>query len=176
MGLIQPKQFCKAPQVVLIGLDSAGKSTLLYRLQRGVVMGTSPTIGFNVAQLPLGKKMALTIWDVGGQESMRPHWKHYLKDCEAVVFVLDASDHARVDEARKALKKVLRDRNTRDVPLLVLANKSDLPNSLTIGDVSKQLDLDSYTDRVWEVQPCSALNGLGVQQAFLSVARLIQKN
>ncbi|XP_076839407.1 ADP-ribosylation factor-like protein 11 [Brachyhypopomus gauderio] len=175
MGPIHSKRFRRTPQVVLIGLDSAGKSTLIYRLRRGVVMETSPTVGFNVVRLELDKKTALTVWDVGGQGSMRSHWTHYLEGSGALVFVVDAGDRARMDEAKKALKTVLRDHHARDVPLLVLANKSDLPNSLTIGEVSEQLDLQSYTDRVWEIQACSALNGLGLNQAFLSVARMIQK-
>jgi len=68
-----PKE--KPPQVVLMGLDSSGKSTLLSRLQTGLVMDTSPTVGFNVGTLDLDKNTALTVWDVGGQSKMRPNWR-----------------------------------------------------------------------------------------------------
>ncbi|KAL3045417.1 ADP-ribosylation factor-like protein 11 [Trematomus bernacchii] len=164
-----------APQVILMGLDSAGKSTLLARLLTGQVMDTSPTIGFNVGTLDLDKKTSLTIWDVGGQKSMRANWRFYLEDCRALVFVVDSSDPARLPEAQKVLKKVLSEENLRDVPLMVLANKKDRPNSMTIREVSQQLDLAQYGDRLWEIQACSAVQGLGLQQAFLSVHKLIKK-
>ncbi|XP_028255042.1 ADP-ribosylation factor-like protein 11 [Parambassis ranga] len=167
---------CIGPQVILVGLDSAGKSTLLARLLTGQVVETSPTIGFNVGTLVLDKKTSLTVWDVGGQSSMRPNWKFYLDDCKALVFVVDSSDRGRMAEAQKALKKVLSEEKLRRVPLMVLANKKDLPNSLTIREVSTQLNLHSYSDRLWEIQACSALKGLGLQQAFLSVHKLIKKS
>lgn len=76
MGLGLSKGNIKKPvQVVLMGLDSAGKSTLLSRLQTGMFMETSPTVGFNVGTLELDKKTALTVWDVGGQGEMRPNWR-----------------------------------------------------------------------------------------------------
>ncbi|XP_043097214.1 ADP-ribosylation factor-like protein 11 [Puntigrus tetrazona] len=175
MGVVKSKQFKKTPLVLLMGLDSAGKSTLLYRQQRGVVMETSPTVGFNVATVELDKKTSLSVWDVGGQGTMRPNWKYYFEGCKVLVFVVDSSDRARLGEAQTALRKILSHEHLRGVPLLVLANKKDLPNSLTIREVSSSLDLDSYTDRVWEIQACSALKGLGLQQAFLSIDKLMHK-
>ncbi|XP_041834815.1 ADP-ribosylation factor-like protein 11 isoform X2 [Melanotaenia boesemani] len=139
-------------------------------------METSPTIGFNVGTLDLDKKNSLTVWDIGGQKSMRPNWTYYLDDCKALVFVVDSSDTDRMPEAQKLLKKVLSDERLRGVPLMVLANKKDLPQSKTIREVSTQLDLQSYTDRLWEVQACSALQGLGLQQAFVSVNKLIKRS
>lgn len=175
MGAIKSKQFKKTPRVLLMGLDLAGKSTLLYRQQRGVLMETSPTVGFNVATVELDKKISLSVWDVGGQGTMRPNWKFYLEGCKVLVFVVDSSDRARMGEAQKALKKILSHEHLKGVPLMVLANKKDLPNSLTIREVSTLLELDNYTDRVWEIQACSALKGLGLQQAFLSIAKLMHK-
>ncbi|XP_062236155.1 ADP-ribosylation factor-like protein 11 [Platichthys flesus] len=164
------------PQVILMGLDSAGKSTLLARLLTGQVMDTSPTIGFNVGTLELDKKTSLTVWDIGGQKSMRPNWRFYLDGCKALVFVVDSSDPRRMSEAQKTLKKILSEEKLRGVPLMVLANKKDLPNSMTIREISNQLDLRSYTERSWEIQACSALQGLGLQQAFLSINKLIKKS
>ncbi|XP_017313656.1 ADP-ribosylation factor-like protein 11 isoform X1 [Ictalurus punctatus] len=178
MGLIlqkQCKQLKKVPNVVLMGLDSAGKSTLLYRLSRGAIMSTSPTVGFNVVTLELKKTMILTVWDVGGQQCLRPNWRYYLEGCKALVFVVDASDRTRMEEAKMALNTILSDHNLEAVPMMVLANKSDLPNSMTLNEVCEQLDLASCTDRIWEIQACSAFKGLGLQQAFLSVAKMIQE-
>ncbi|XP_030606038.1 ADP-ribosylation factor-like protein 11 isoform X2 [Archocentrus centrarchus] len=163
------------PQVILMGLDSAGKSTILARLLTGQVMETSPTIGFNVGMLDLDKKTSLTLWDVGGQKHMRPKWRLYLDDCEALVFVVDSSDQSRMAEAKAALKKILGEEKLQGVPLMVLANKKDLPNCMNIREVSNQLELPSYTDRHWEIQACSAVKGLGLQQAFISVSKMIKK-
>lgn len=164
------------PQVILMGLDSAGKSTLLARMLTGQVVTTSPTIGFNVGTLNLDKKTSLTVWDVGGQKSMRPNWRHYLDDCKALVFVVDSSDRERMPEAQKVLKKVLGEEKLRGVPLMVLANKKDVAKSMTIREVSTQLDLPSYKDRLWEIQACSGLEGLGLHQAFMSVNKLIKRS
>ncbi|KAF0046360.1 ADP-ribosylation factor-like protein 11 isoform X2 [Scophthalmus maximus] len=164
------------PQVILVGLDSAGKSTLLARLLTGQVVETSPTIGFNVGSWDLDKKTSLTVWDVGGQKSMRPNWRFYLDNCKALVFVVDSSEPGRMMEAHRSLKKVLSDDRLRGVPLMVLANKKDLPNSMTIREISKQLELHSCSDRSWEIQACSALKGMGLQQAFMSINKMIKKS
>ncbi|XP_048090717.1 ADP-ribosylation factor-like protein 11 [Alosa alosa] len=176
MGLGLTRNQQKPVQVLLMGLDSAGKSTLLSHLLQGVIMETSPTVGFNVGTLDLDKKTSMTVWDIGGQHTMRTNWKYYMEGCKALVFVVDSSDRKRMGEAQKALKKILSDANMKDVPLMVLANKKDLPNSMTIREVSNQLDLPSYKERTWEMQGCSAVKGLGLQQAFLSLAKLIRKS
>ncbi|XP_043965658.1 ADP-ribosylation factor-like protein 11 [Gambusia affinis] len=163
-------------QVLIMGLDSAGKSTLVGQILTGQTVNTSPTVGFNVGTLELNKQSCLTLWDVGGQKSMRQNWQYYLDGCKALVFVVDSTDVARIPEAQKALKSILSDERLRGVPLMVLANKKDLPNSMTIREVSNKLNLNSYTDRKWEIQACSATKGLGVQQAFLTVNKLIKRS
>ncbi|KAK2857267.1 hypothetical protein Q5P01_006002 [Channa striata] len=97
-------------------------------------------------------------------------------DCKALVFVVDSSDQGQLPEAQKALKKVVSEGKLRDVPLMVLANKSDLQNARSIREISTHLNLPGYSDRSWEIQACSALKGLGLQQAFLSVHSLIRKH
>lgn len=108
-------------------------------------METSPTIGFNVGTLDLDKKTSLTVWDVGGQKSMRSNWRYYLNDCKALVFVVDSSDSTRIREAQEVLKKVLGDEKVRGIPLMVLANKMDLPNSMSIEEVRNTVHSILYT-------------------------------
>ncbi|MBN3303512.1 ADP-ribosylation factor-like protein 11 [Amia ocellicauda] len=175
MGAILSRRTAKkSGRVLLLGLDSSGKSTLLYKVKRDQTVETSPTIGFNVEMLELENQVTLTMWDVGGQGQMRTNWRHYLEDCDILVFVVDGADASRLDEAKKALKQVLNDENMNKVPLLVLANKKDLPNSLTIQDISNRLALPSYEDRDWEIQACSAYTGFGLQQACQSLGKLIK--
>ncbi|KPP63906.1 ADP-ribosylation factor-like protein 11-like [Scleropages formosus] len=175
MGLILSRRnLKKPPQVVMIGLDSAGKSTLLYKMKLGKTIETQPTVGFNVAMLQVKKKTDFTIWDVGGQGRMRPNWKYYLEGTKALVFVVDSSDRGRMREAKKALRTILGDDNAKGIPLMVLANKQDLPNVMTIYEVARELDLARYSDRHWEIQACSARSNLGLQQVLSSIAKLIK--
>ncbi|KAK6485674.1 ADP-ribosylation factor-like protein 11 [Huso huso] len=164
----------RSSRVLLMGLDSAGKSTLLYKLKLNRTVQTSPTIGFNVEMLELEKQLSLTVWDVGGQDQMRPNWKHFLEDSDGLVFVVDSTDEARLEEAKKELKRVLKHDSMKEIPLMVLANKQDVPSSLSIREIALRLNLMSYENRDWEIQGCSAYTGEGLKQAFRSVSELIR--
>lgn len=97
----------KQAQVLLLGLDGSGKTTLLYKLKYNENVMTVPTVGFNVETLETDRSSpSLTVWDVGGQKRMRPHWKHHYTDTAGLVFVVDSWDQRRMDEARKELHRV----------------------------------------------------------------------
>lgn len=97
----------KQAQVLLLGLDGSGKTTLLYKLKYNENVTTVPTVGFNVETLETDRSSpSLTVWDVGGQKRMRPHWKHHYVDTAGLVFVVDSWDQRRMDEARKELHRV----------------------------------------------------------------------
>lgn len=98
----------KQVQVLLLGLDGSGKTTLLYKLKYNENVVTVPTVGFNVEMLETDRgSPGLTVWDVGGQRKMRPHWKHHFLDTAGLVFVVDSADGRRLDEARKELHRVM---------------------------------------------------------------------
>lgn len=97
----------KQAQVLMLGLDGSGKTTLLYKLKYNESVVTVPTVGFNVEMLETDRSSPrLTVWDVGGQRKMRPHWRHHYADAAGVVFVVDSSDQKRLEEARKELHRV----------------------------------------------------------------------
>lgn len=97
----------KQAQVLLLGLDGSGKTTMLYRLKYNESVMTVPTVGFNVETLDTDRSsLGLTVWDVGGQKKMRPHWRHYYADTAGLLFVVDSCDQKRLDEARKELHRV----------------------------------------------------------------------
>ncbi|XP_036820499.1 ADP-ribosylation factor-like protein 11 [Oncorhynchus mykiss] len=162
-------------KVVLVGLDGAGKSTLLHRLIRGELAHTTPTVGFNVGSLELDSGPELTVWDIGGQGGMRAQWGDHMEECDALLFMVDGVDRVRIGEARAALGRVLGDERVRGVPLMVLVNKMDLPEAMGLQEVTGGLGLGQCWDRDWEVQGCSAHNGLGLQEALDSLATLIKK-
>uniref|UniRef100_UPI0037E9B692 ADP-ribosylation factor-like protein 14 n=1 Tax=Semicossyphus pulcher TaxID=241346 RepID=UPI0037E9B692 len=163
-------------QVLLLGLDNAGKSTLLYKLKHNAYVSTVPTIGFNVEMFEAKKNrknIAVTMWDVGGQGKMREHWKSFYEDAAAVVFVVDSSDRARMEEARKELESALRSEPLKGRPLILVANKQDVNGALTVTEIKDTFHLKRVcTGRDWFVQPCSASTGFGVEEVFRRVVQL----
>lgn len=173
MGLLGSKP---QAQILMLGLDNAGKSTLLYKLKHDANVTTVPTIGFNVEMMDAVKNrrnIALTVWDVGGQKGMREHWKSFHHDAAAVVFVVDSSDLERLEEARHELENTLRSEQLRGRPLVLVANKQDVNGSLTVTEITDKFNLKKLCpSRPWFVQPCSASTGYGVEEAFKRVVQM----
>lgn len=91
----------------LVGLDAAGKTTILYKLKLGEIVTTIPTIGFNVETVEY-KNICFTVWDVGGQDKIRPLWRHYFQNTQGLIFVVDSNDRERIVEAEKELQNMVR--------------------------------------------------------------------
>ncbi|MED6253740.1 hypothetical protein ATANTOWER_032504 [Ataeniobius toweri] len=176
MGHLMSKQ--PQVQVLLLGLDNAGKSTLLYKLKHNVSVSTVPTIGFNVEMINARKNrknIAVTMWDIGGQGKMREHWHDYYQNAGAVVFVVDASDVVRMEEARSELEKTLRSDHLRDCPVILLANKQDVSGAMTVTEIKDRFNIRKMcVGRDWLVQPCSASTGFGVEEAFRRVVQMVK--
>jgi ADP-ribosylation factor protein 1 len=150
---------------VMIGLDAAGKTTVLNRLKFGEVSVTVPTIGFSVESITY-KNIKMNLFDVGGQQVLRKLWNHYYEGCRGVIFVVDSADRARLAEAASELHGVLLAEELRDATLLVLANKQDLPNPASVSDVQEALKLRDVRGRKFFVQGCSATTGTGLFQGL----------
>jgi ADP-ribosylation factor protein 6 len=69
--------------------------------------------------------------DVGGQDKIRPLWRHYYAGTQALIFVVDSSDRDRIEEARQEMMRIINDREMKDAILLVFANKNDIPGCMT---------------------------------------------
>ncbi|XP_037322480.2 ADP-ribosylation factor 6-like [Pungitius pungitius] len=166
----------KQAQVLMLGLDGSGKTTLLYKLKYNETVVTVPTVGFNVDTLETDRSSpGLTVWDVGGQKKMRPHWRHYYADTAGLVFVVDSCDHKRLDEARKELHRVIKFESLRGVPLVVLANKQDLQAAQSPEALCLTLDLGRVCEgRAWFIQPCSATTGVGLEEGFRRIVYLMK--
>ena len=109
-------------RVLLLGLDSAGKTSILFRLKVDELVTTIPTLGFNVETFH-HKDVKFTMWDIGGQERIRPLWMYYLHGTHGLVFVVDCNDRDRIEEARLEMQHILQQQELENAVLLVLANK-----------------------------------------------------
>ncbi|KAL2289076.1 hypothetical protein FJTKL_02901 [Diaporthe vaccinii] len=161
-GLLWAK---KEIRILILGLDNAGKTTLLYRLKIGEVVTTIPTIGFNVESVTY-KNLNFNVWDLGGQTSIRPYWRCYYANTAAVIFVVDSTDIERLQTAADELAAMLNEEELKDAALLVFANKQDQPGAKGAGDISQALRLGELRDRNWSIMACSAVDGSGVTEGM----------
>ncbi|XP_077415131.1 ADP-ribosylation factor-like protein 4D [Vanacampus margaritifer] len=168
--------------IVVIGLDNAGKTSLLYRLKLQEFVETIPTKGFNMERIkiPTGNSKANTstfqVWDVGGQEKLRPLWKSYTRRTDGLVFVVDAAEAERMEEAKMELHRISRSAENLGVPVLVLANKQDLESAMSASEVEKVLSLhEMSSSTLHHTQGCSALDGQGLQMGLEKLYEMILK-
>jgi ADP-ribosylation factor 1/2 len=148
-------------RIVMLGLDAAGKTTILNRLNLNEYLSTIPTIGFNVENVQY-KNLNLNIWDVGGQHQIRPLWRHYFQNTDAVIYVIDSADQERMDEAAEELQRILSNPLLSNAALLVFANKIDLPYSIKPHKLVDKLQLHKLRNRKWHVQSSIATKGDGL--------------
>jgi len=158
----------------MLGLDAAGKTTILYKLHIGEVLSTVPTIGFNVEKVQY-KKAEFTVWDVGGQEKLRPLWRHYFTNTDALIYVVDSADRDRIAYAREEFNSIINDPLMKNSVLLVFANKQDQPHALTPMEVCQALGLPELKGRVWHVQGSIAINGEGLYEGMDWMTSTMQK-
>ncbi|CAR30113.1 ADP-ribosylation factor 1 [Lachancea thermotolerans] len=170
MGLYISKLFnslvgSKEMRILMVGLDGAGKTTVLYKLKLGEVVTTIPTIGFNVETVEY-KNISFTVWDVGGQDKIRPLWRHYFRNTEGIIFVVDSNDRSRISEAREVLQRMLNEDEIRNAALLVFANKQDLPEAMSAAEITEKLGLHSIRQRPWFIQATCATSGEGLYEGL----------
>ena len=190
-------------RILMVGLDAAGKTTILYKLRLGEVVSTIPTIGmctntmsfisrhhplspycytkviyvprhsgFNVETVQY-KNINFTVWDVGGQEKIRPLWRYYYSNVDGIIFVVDSNDVDRMDDgkgyddnAKEELHRMLAEDELRNAAVLVMANKQDMSHALSVRDIADKLSLGKLQRRDWHIQGTSAQTGDGLYEAL----------
>merc|ERR1712137_1045485 len=152
----------KEARILMLGLDNAGKTTILKALSQEDVNEITPTQGFNIKSL-LHDGFKLNVWDIGGQKAIRPYWRNYFDQTDALVYVIDSADKKRLEEGGAELDTLLMEDQLAGVPLLVLANKQDLVHAAQADEISESLALSNIRDRPWQIQPCSALKDDGLE-------------
>lgn len=161
-------------RMLMIGLDAAGKTTILYKLKLGEVVKTVPTIGFNVESVQY-KNISFNVWDIGGQDKIRALWRHYYEGTQGIIFVVDSNDIDRLPAAKKEIHNVLKEPELAGACLLVFANKQDLPRAASVSKLTEALGLYEVKDRMWHVQPATATTGDGLFEGLEWVSQSVAK-
>lgn len=170
----------------MLGLDNAGKTTILKKMSDEDPANIAPTQGFNIKSLSVDE-FKLNVWDIGGQASIRPYWRNYFDNTDALVYVVDAADTRRGSESAQELQQLLNESKLAGVPLLVFANKMDLGNSMEEDEVTNKnfsfylmldesicpslqvseiLMMNDISDREWHLLGCSAKTGDNLQEGL----------
>ncbi|VDO19906.1 unnamed protein product [Heligmosomoides polygyrus] len=160
-------------RILLLGLDNAGKTSILKQLSAEEITNVTPTRGFNVKSVVTNGDIRLNVWDIGGQRSIRPFWSNYFENTDALIYVIDSSDRRRFDETSVELMELLDEEKLSRVPVLIFANKQDLVSSAPAAEISKRLKLTEIRDRVWQIQGCSALTNEGVSEGIKWAVELL---
>jgi ADP-ribosylation factor-like protein 2 len=165
----QIKQKEKEVRILILGLDNAGKTTVLKRYCGENISTVEPTLGFNIQTVHHAAGYTLNMWDVGGQKSIRAYWRNYFESTDGIIWVVDSADTIRLDVCRAELRNLLQQERLAGASLLVLANKQDVVGALSPRDIEAFLELrghDSFKNRHWTIQPCSAVTGDGLQEGI----------
>mmetsp|Transcript_44805 Transcript_44805/g.103643 ORF Transcript_44805/g.103643 Transcript_44805/m.103643 type:complete len:182 (+) Transcript_44805:87-632(+) len=169
MGLLsilkKMKKDEKEARILMLGLDNAGKTTILKKLSEEDITHVMPTQGFNIKSI-VHEGIKLNVWDIGGQKTIRPYWGNYFESSDALVYVIDSSDRRRLEETGTELRELLAEDKLGGIPLLVFANKQDLLQATPADEIADALQLSSIRDRTWTIQACSAKDGSGLNEGM----------
>lgn len=162
-------------RVLVLGLDNAGKTSILYRLQLGNVITTVPTVGFNLETLQY-KNITFQVWDLGGQTGIRPYWRCYFTQTDAIIYVVDSTDRERMGVSKHELFSLLDEDELRRSVLLIFANKQDMPGAATESEIAAQLGLNTITNRTWSIILSSAHTGRGLVDGMDWLCEKLKEN
>lgn len=161
-------------RILMLGLDNAGKTTIVKKLMGEDVNTVSPTLGFIIKTIDyLGYK--LNIWDVGGQKTLRSYWRNYFEKTDALIWVVDATDRLRIQDCRDELQGLLLEERLAGASLLVFANKTDVEGCMTEAEILTELQLESIRTHRWNILPCSAMTGSNLEEGLSWVVEEAKK-
>jgi len=157
----------KEGTLLLVGLDNAGKSTLLHRLSCGAHKQFAPTERPYHESFEAGG-VTFKAWDLGGHDSVRHMWDEYFVQASGVVFLVDAAEDARLDEAAEEIGALANDTSLWDVPIVIMFNKADLPAAVPVEELTEALGWDDLAQRDGPIQwfSTSVMNNEGVEEAM----------
>eukprot|EP01080_Neovahlkampfia_damariscottae_P004673 gene4673-8245_t len=161
-------------KMIFMGLDGAGKTTILNRLNKNNPSQTSLcSVRVYVESLKISN-VDISYWDNHLGEKVKPLFKHIYEEANVVIFVVDSNDKERFEETKECILSELRDKRLKETFVLVLANKQDLNNSLKVGQIIEELELNKIQQN-WFIQPCSGKTGEGLQEGFYRIYEELKK-
>ena len=161
----EQKKLTREVRMCVLGLDNAGKTTILKSIANEEIQQVMPTQGFNVKTLNVGN-FKFNVWDLGGQKAIRQHWKNYYDKLDCLIYVIDSSDRIRMNECAEELQALLEEDKLAGVPLLIFANKQDILSSMSADEIEEQLNLSQINDRAWTIAACSAKDSEGKHRFY----------
>ncbi|WVZ57175.1 hypothetical protein U9M48_007594 [Paspalum notatum var. saurae] len=169
-------------RVLILGVDKAGKTTLLEKLKSMYLNGEGlppdrvvPTVGLNIGRIE-DANAKLVFWDLGGQVGLRTIWEKYYEEAHAIVYVIDAATASSFEDSKSALEKVIRHEHLKGAPLLIVANKQDLPGVIDDEELAKFLHLKELDERPYMFQAVSAYNGRGIKSGINWLVEQMEKS
>ncbi|KAL4726353.1 ADP-ribosylation factor-like 2 [Fusarium longipes] len=155
----------KEMRILMLGLDNAGKTTIVKKVMGEDVNTVSPTLGFIIKTIDY-EGYKLNIWDVGGQKTLRSYWRNYFEKTDALIWVVDATDRLRIQDCRDELQGLLLEERLAGASLLVFANKTDVEGCMTEAEILSELQLESIRTHRWNILPCSAMTGTNLKEGL----------
>ncbi|KAF7553616.1 hypothetical protein G7Z17_g3488 [Cylindrodendrum hubeiense] len=155
----------KEMRILMLGLDNAGKTTIVKKVMGEDVSTVSPTLGFIIKTIDY-EGYKLNIWDVGGQKTLRSYWRNYFEKTDALIWVVDATDRLRIEDCRDELQGLLQEERLGGASLLVFANKMDVEGCMTEQEILASLQLEAIRTHRWHILPCSAMTGVNLKEGL----------
>ncbi|CAK7566460.1 MAG: ADP-ribosylation factor-like protein 2 [Sporothrix epigloea] len=155
----------KELRILMLGLDNAGKTTIVKQIMGEDVSTVSPTLGFIIKTIDY-EGYKLNIWDVGGQKTLRSYWRNYFERTDALIWVVDATDRLRIDDCRNELHGLLQEERLAGASLLVFANKTDVQGSMNDDETLEALKLEEIRTHRWHILRCSAVTGQNLKEGL----------
>jgi len=161
-------------RILMLGIGSAGKTTILYRLKKHQVVHTIATVGFTLETVHFGD-LEFCVWDLGGQDKIRPLWRHYFTGVQGVIFVVDASDRTQFQTAKQEFHQIAQAPQLKACPILVFANKQDVEGAVGADDLAATLELRVLNAERWHIEASCALTGVGLVEGMNWLSEVVTK-
>ena len=178
MGLLKIIKKTKAQErelrLLILGLDNAGKTTILKKFLGEDTSEIAPTLGFQIKTVEHAN-FKLNFWDVGGQTTIRSYWRNYFEHTDGLIWVVDSGDRLRLEDCKAELHKLLLQEKLAGATLMVFCNKQDVAGALTPAEIKDVLELDKIENRHWSIVPCSAVTGSGLLEGIDFIVNDIQQ-
>lgn len=169
--VLQKMSSSNPKRLIMAGLDAAGKTTILNKLDLSEVISSVLKIGYLCGKAE-NSRLSIAMWDLVLSND-RPLYDRFYEDAEGIIFVVDSNDRIKINRAREDLQKLIYNEKLRNLPLLVYANKHDFISAMSIGEIADKLGIQNIDKSIY-IQGCCAINGYGLFEGLEWILKTIQ--